>query len=78
MPLPVKDIPEAGPDPSIEQDSDAEAGQCLFLSRSHTSYRLPASFIHISLLADDTYDVCVLPAVINCTDVIAKVASSLT
>ena len=30
MPLSVKDIPEAGPDTSIEQDSDAESGQRVF------------------------------------------------
>ena len=46
MPLSVKDIPEAGPDPSIEQDSDAESGQCSFFLEATQATAYPrASFI---------------------------------
>ena len=31
MLLSVKDIPEAGLDPNVEQNFDAESGQCFFL-----------------------------------------------
>ena len=67
--------PAAGPDTSIEQDSDAESGQCFFF-RSHTSYPLPRE-LHVVLLAADTSDVRLLSAAINCTDAIAPVVSRL-
>ena len=77
MPLSVKDIPEAGPDTSIEQDSDAESGQRVFCCvRSHTSYPLPHE-LHVVLLAAGTSDVRLLSAAINCNDAIATVVSRL-
>ena len=72
----MQNIPEAGPDPSIEQDSDAESGQCFLFLEATQATPLPRE-LHIALLAAGTSDVCVLCAVINCTDIIAQVVSSL-
>ena len=44
MPLSVKDIPEAGPDTSIEQDSDAESGQRVFLLEATPATPYPTSY----------------------------------
>ena len=76
MLLSVKDIPEAGLDPNVEQNFDAESGQCFFLleAKQATPYRE----LHIALLAEGTYDVCVLSIVIKGTDVIATVVSKQT
>ena len=66
MPLSVEDRhPEAGPDTSIEQDTDAESGRCLFF-RSHTSYPLPRE-LHVVILAAATSDVRLLSAAVNST-----------
>ena len=69
--------PAAGLDPSIEQDSDAEFGQCcLFLEATQAT---PSTReLHIALFAHVTRDVCVLSTVIKYNDVIANVVSSLT
>ena len=73
MLLSVKDIPEASLDPNVEQNFDAESGQCFFFleAKQATPYRE----LHIALLAEGTYDVCVLSIVIKGSDVIATVVS---